>query len=514
MSGGYPLTGIDPADPVPGIIRELRFAQGASSGVGTSRTVVLYGNKTSGGTATVDTITETISSYDDAVTLAGARSELMQMYRCFVAVDPNADIKFGVISENGSGTAASATLTFVNAATGSSTVKVTCIGETIEIGVENGDSISTIATNVSNKINAQTNWPVTASPSSGVVTITSANVGVRATQHLTALLGSFTKDVTTTITKSSVTAGTGADDNTNVLAAAAAGTYYYHVGPYDVPAATSTFSATDSDVGEHATYIATQALPANGKEQVLIFSGTTKTHAQADTYAGAHNKARSFYFPCPGNDWSAAMIAAHVAAVIRSKQIGHPGANLTDYGKSPNDIFSVPVPYTKSNIPSVTQARAHLQNGCSVISWTTQGQPYIMRHITTYCGGGTAGTTPNYRLREGHIVSVVDYFWAWVFTRYFSQKQPFVAADPKEGEVPKQGVTYPSTVTSLVIKTMRDALDFPGGPLLDPGSIDVMTKSVNTKLLTEGGISCKAQVVSVLHNNKGQFVIEEISDQQ
>lgn len=511
MSGGYPLTGIDPADPVPGIIREIRFAQGASSGVSTTRTVLLYGNKTSGGTATADAITDPVSSYDDAVTLVGERSELMQMYRCLVAVDPGAEVRFAVIGENGSGTAASATLTFVNAATGSSTLKVTVIGETVEVGIENGDAIGTIASNVATKINSQAHWPVTASAALGVVTITSANVGVRPTQHLTALRASFTKDVTTTVTKSAVTAGTGADDNTTVLAAAAVGTYYYQVGPYDVPAATSTFSATDSDVGEHATYIATQALPANGKEQILIWSGTTKTHAQADTYAAAHNKARCFYFPCPGNDWSAAMIAAHVTGVIRSKQIGHPGANLTDYGKSPNDIFSVPVPYTKSNIPSVTQARAHLKNGCSVISWTTQGAPYIMRHITTYC---LNGSNPDYRLREGHIVSVADYFWAWVFTRYFSQRQPFVAADPAEGELPKQGVTYPSTVTSLVVKTMRDALDFPGGPLLDPGSIDTMTKSVNTKLLTEGGISCKAQIVSVLHNNKGQFVIEEISDQQ
>lgn len=509
MAGGFPLTGIDPADPIPGITREILFAQGASSSVGTARDILLFGNKTSGGTETVETINEPISGLDDAVLRFGARSELVGMYRKSVAVNPNATYYAVAIAENGSGTAASCTLTFVNAATDASTLKITVHGETVEVGVESGDAIGTIATNVATKINAQPYWQCTASAALGVVTITASQVGPRGGQALTALRASFTKAVTTTVTKSAVTAGTGADDNTNALAAAANGTYYYHVGPYDLTG--TSFSATDNGMGEHITQITTHALPAYGKEQYLICSTTTLTHAQQDTAGAAYNKVRLGWFPCYLNDWTAAMIAAHVAGVISSKTAAHPGANLTDYGKGANDVFSVPVPYTKANIPSQTQIRAHLNNGVSVISWTTTGTPYIVRQINNYCKNGS---DYDYRAREGHIVSVADYFWQWVRTRYASQKQPFVAADPAEGETPRQGITYPSAITSLVRKTMDDAADFVGGPLLDTGRLDEMKASVVTKLLTDGGTSCRAQIVAVLHNNKGQFKVEEISDQQ
>src|SRR4051812_28781242 len=116
---GFPLTGIDPLDPSPGTVREIRFLQGATSGSGSSRDVLLMGNCTSGST-TVDnagnalnTLSDPISDEADMVTRYGLRSELVAMYRSYIKVDPNATIYTIAIPEGTSATASVATITFV-----------------------------------------------------------------------------------------------------------------------------------------------------------------------------------------------------------------------------------------------------------------------------------------------------------------------------------------------------------------------------------------------------------------
>jgi len=92
MATGYQMTGVDPNDPIPGIIREILFAQGQGSGSSQNRFVLLYGNKTSAGTETTNTIGDPIQSRDDIITRAGPRSELRWMYEAYVSVDPDATI--------------------------------------------------------------------------------------------------------------------------------------------------------------------------------------------------------------------------------------------------------------------------------------------------------------------------------------------------------------------------------------------------------------------------------------
>lgn len=508
MAAGFPLTGVDPSDPIPGIQREIRFAQGDAIGTGNSRSVLLFGNKTSGGSETENTLGDPINGLQDCINRFGQRSEVTLMYRNYNRVDPEATIHAIAIPENGSAAAATCTLTFVNAATATGTVELSWGGETVSVSIENGDAIATIAAAVSAKINEQTHWPFTASPSSGVVTITAANGGVRPTQYLNALRGRIVvpsgATITTTIAKSAVTAGTGADDNTSALAAAAYGDFFYHVGPYDLGASPS---ATDNGPGEHAAFITAQALPAVGKSLMLIMGSTTATHSQADTGASTMNNALVQVWPTPNNDWAACMVAAHMAAVTRVKQIANPAANLTDYGKSGADLFFVPRPYTKSDAGSTTQIRAHLNNGCSVIGWTDLGRGYVVRQVNSYC---KLGSNYDYRCREGHIPSAIFAFWEAVASKYLAQKQPIVSEDPVNGETPKEGTTYPSDVRALVSQVMDDMVNFPGHPVLDPGVLAKMKQTINVVALANG-ISCRARPIAARHNLKGQFLLEESS---
>ncbi len=503
ISTGFPLTGVDPSDPIPGIIRELKFAQGDGSGIGKARDVCLFGNKTTAGSETADTLGTAIIGLSDCIDRFGARSELTLMYRKYVEVDRNATIYAIPIAENGSGAASTCTITIVNTATGSGVVKITVLGETVEVGVQTGDLIATIASAIAAKINSQAHWPVTASPSSGVVTVTSANVGVRSVHHLNRLRATITAGIASTCTKSAVSAGTGADDNTNALAAAAASEFFYHVGPYDV----ATASATDNSLGEHAAHITSEVQPSVGKDSTLVFS-TGGTQAQSTTVATTLNNALCFDFRAEDNDWSPAMIAAHCAAAKRALEIAHPGYGfMAGYGLGDGEILNIPDPYDKTDRPTTTEIRADLNNGVSAIAFTPAGKAYIVWCVTTR---SVNGSDKDYRVRSGHIPSCIFYFWSQVKAAHMTTKQKFVAAEPGQGQKPLAGVTYPSAVKKTIAQKMEDAIAFPGGPYLDPSFLDSMKEDIQVLELA-AGTSARAKPRAVRPNLKSSFLIEESS---
>jgi phage tail sheath gpL-like len=502
MPSAFPLVGIDPSDPVPGIRREIKFAQGDNSGSAPSLNVVIFGNKTSAGSETADTLGVPIVGLQDCIDRFGARSEVTLEYRCFTAIDKDAEISAVAILENVSGTASSCTVTFVGTASGAGTVKITVIGETVEVGVESGDIVDTIASALAVKINSQPHWPLTASAASGVVTVTSANVGPRSAHHLNQLRATITSGITTTCTKSAVTAGTGADDNTLALAAIDTSEFGLHIGPYST---TSSTTATDNGMGEHSTKITTDFLPATGKAQML-FCGHTGTQATATTVATSLNSVRAFLWHAEDNDWSPAMIAAHCAAAVRSKRIGDAGANMVDYGKGATDVFSIPDPFDKTDRPTKTEVRADLNNGVCSINFTNSGRAFIVRDVTTY---SVNGSSKDYRARSGHIPFCADRFWSDLGGRYAAQRQPKTADEPGEGQKPLQGFTYPSAVKKMAAQALEDACSG-SAVYLDPGALDTMKASIEC-VGTNDGISLRVKPRAVKHNNKAGFLIEESS---
>ncbi len=507
MSGGFPLQGYDPNNPTPGQVREIRFAQGALSGGSSNRPVVMFCNKVSAGSETVNTLGDPIADQDDCVARFGYRSEGLLMYRSYTTVDPGATVYMVAVPE-GTG-ASSFTWTFVNSATDTTTLKIMCIGETVQVPVASGDSISTIASAVSAAINAQIFWPVTASPSSGVVTVTASNVGTRGDSVTTFMRASFVKNVTTTVTKSAITPGTTDDDQTTAIGLLANVDLYYQINPKGTIGAAT---ATDNGLGEHIAQVITNAWPVNGKDAQVHF-GFCGTQAQATTVAvsAGVNSSLAHMWHAKNSDWTPAMIAAHCCAVKRSKEVGHAGANLTDYGKRDGEIFRIPAPFASTDRLTPTEVSADLNNGVSPIGFTRQGQAFVIRSITTR---SLTGTVQDYRVREGHIPSAIHKFWSDLSARYFSVAQPFVAADPKATEKPIQGVTYPSSVKSLVSKLIDDSIDgTPGGPLLDPTFRDDMKNTIQVLLTSTagGGISCKACPVAVKHLNSAAFLLLESS---
>jgi hypothetical protein len=321
---------------------------------------------------------------------------------------------------------------------------------------------------------------------------------------------------TTTVTKGNVVAGTTPDDGANAFAQAIMGDQYYWVAPWSHTSATATPASDDGQNGEAMLNITTQAMPANGKEKTLIF-GASETVALTTAFADDSdmNNMRGFCFHAEDNDWPPCWIAAHLAAVVRSNQIAHPSANITGYGPSTSSVFLVADPFDKADRPTDTEIRTMLNAGVSPIAFSENGSPYLVRHITTrsyFTEGGTDIT--DYRGREGHITSAIDFAWSIIKQRWNEQKQDFVADDPKDGQKPMPNTTTPGQVKAMIMNVIED-LAGPGplgqynGPILAPDKVDMMKASVVASKTT-GGISVQADLVAVEHLLKFAFKGSEI----
>lgn len=507
---GFPLTGVDPQDPTPGIIRDLIFAQNASGGGGSSRDVVLLGNKTSAGSETVNQLNTEVIDSNDMEARVGRRSELNWMYRAFRAIDKTAKVYFIAVTE--AGTASTFTLTVATAATDTTTAVIEWGGETMEMTINSGDAVATTTDALAAKINANLYWPFTASSDGvSVVTVTTANTGVRSVYVANPFRVTLRKAIGTTITKSAVAAGATEDDFTTAYSALnTAGTFFYQIS---AKTAVTTVTATDNGIGEHITNLASQALPNPGKGQIGIF-GLVSTQANA-TLVGVSAPANSVYavfVHAENNPWFPGMLAAHVGAVKRNLEIVDPGANLTGYTVSDTTQFLIPPPYDKTDYPTETEIRADLNNGITPITFSASGTPSIVRQITGKNWTNSA-STKDYRAREGHIPSVVLYVWEVIRSRYSASKQSRVAADPLRGEKPLPGTTTPGSVKSLIQNVINDFTTGNvnnAGPLLDPSVKQAMLDSVDVRLLADG-ISAHVDLVAVRHNNKAQYQIAETS---
>lgn len=511
----YPLTGIDPSDPTPGIFRELKFNQGEAGGQTKPRKVVILAHKNpSTGTTSVDGLGDAlntprlITGEQDVIDRAGYHCEALLLYRTFRSVNTSTDV-YMVFLDDGS-TTPTVDFTFATNSNAATALEIDFLGEKRYVAIATGDTPTTVAAAAATEINAQLHWPITASSSLGVLTWDVASDGLRMSHYAQKPRMRFTKPTAMTVTKGAVTDGTADEDQTTAISNLAAEEIYYHVNPNDV----ITASATDNGIGEHAAMIDAQALPANGKGQVLCFGvvfDMTNTAgasiADATAVCQAVNSPLCFGAWAENNDISAGMLATIFAAVLSFREISDKAAKLADYGPGGSGgALPIPAPYAKTDIPTATEIKTALNTGVTPISFNAAGQPYIVWHVTTK---SLTNAVADYRARPGHLPSVVHDFWDTVGTRYTLEKQDRVADNPGENEKPLPGFTYPRDVAAILRKTIDDKID---GALatLDPSERQTMKDSIDVGLLN-AGFSSRVQIKAVRHNLKGWFLVEETS---
>ena len=489
----FPLTNVDPLNPTPGYLREIRYAQGASGGSVEGREAVILCSKTSSGTGSVHTLYGPISDRSDVIDKFGYHSEGLLLFDTFRAANKTTPLY--LIATSVAGSAPTRNFAFSGgSATANTSIRIRHLGEIVEVGVAQGDSVATQTAAVAAAINNKLTWVFSATDNASAVLLTASTSGLRFDHYLTYTRMDYSKSAGTTITPGSVSSGTTDDDQTDSLAALDTKEIYYQINP---KTATGAVTSTDNGLGEHKAQITVNAEPLTGNDQVLIF-GAVSTNANAASVANSVNSPISFCVWAENNDFSPGMLAARYGAVKAAKESVHPAANLTDYGLKPEDSLNIPAPYADTDRATDTEIVVALNNGVTPIRFTANGQSYICRDVTTY---SKLGSAKDYRCREGHIPSCMAAYSQMVKSSWLQQAQDFVADDPVEGEKPKQNTSYPRDFKAVMAKAVDDMVNYPGGPVLDPLFQQEMKDTIEVDRLTDG-LSGRCFPVAVKHNNR------------
>ena len=173
-----PVTGYPSSWRAPFVAMELLLGQGPSSASAGPREACYCAAMTSAGTWTAGTLYP-VTNEQDVITGAGVGSMAHRMARFHLNKNPRGKLYIlpYAATSGGSPVAAAGTITYVGTPTATGQTQVYVCGELITQNFTTSDTITTIAANVRDKVNAKVWLPVTATASAGVVTLTAKIAG-------------------------------------------------------------------------------------------------------------------------------------------------------------------------------------------------------------------------------------------------------------------------------------------------------------------------------------------------
>lgn len=402
------VTGLAANDPVPGVYNEILFGQGPAAGDASERRILLMGNKTSAGSATLDSVvygptsTVPLSGEAEAIALFGPGSELHRMYRRAIRRYPDASLWAIAVTES-AGNNATLEITIATTATGNGTHRLYVADEYVETGFVTGDTVTNIAAAIVANVNAMTHWPVTAANVSGVITLTAKQKGPRGNLLRGQAMITGGVGTTTTVTSDTpFTGGTTADSNATALATVLPYKFYR--------IATSAHDATQ--VGAVLSQVNTQAAPVTGILQ-NVFAGSVDTIGNATTFATTLNGVRAETLwhrdsPIPPSE-----LAAHLVAVVAKYEDSgdgrNPRCNFAGFGNDANTQadWDIPASRVATSAPTRANIKAALNNGLSPVGVNPNGSTYLVNRVTTR---SLSGSVADYRARDPHKRTICDFF--------------------------------------------------------------------------------------------------------
>lgn len=495
-----PPTGYDPNSPAPFFGVAVRLGVGGRA-VAAARKILVLGNflaaavarstitasdgssnvfaSVLAGTAVVATPVA-VASADDADTLFGQGSECALMCRAIFAQRASADITVCPVAEGSTPTAAAATLVFTNNAGTAGVARLVISGQQVpEVAIAAGATPTHVAADIAIAINRMGNLPCIASVSTGTLTITAKQAGVRGNSlgieiALTTTTTSMTLNGgsgSTTIQRGRFTGGLVADVFTNALAAVATGEYFIAAACEDT-----------TNVGLVKTHLATYAGIAERKRQqavVAIKSQTAASYishsvATAVTFGQAINATRvqvCFQRDLGGgavDPWtpSTGEIAASVAAarLYGDGVIGNGGTVRGEIAYPAQNLDGVQLGGVKSQrIAScaflATEITQLLNAGITPLapSIANPGNSQVVKSITSYCLDANGSLTRAVHDTSCPTVSdhVADLIENAVIADYPNKN---IAPDPATPMAPPTAdVIYPSMVRATIVRELRQA---------------------------------------------------------
>lgn len=453
------LTGLAANDPVPGDYIEVAFAQGEPSLGTATYAAMLLGNMLSTGSATSGTViygaSNGLQSEADAITLFGRGSELHRMVKWFLKVNKTTPF-YAVAIADPAGTAATRTMVVATTASANGNLRIFMGSEYVDTAITSGDVAGTIATNAVTNFNsaALTNgWPCTAA----VATTTSIVVTARQTGprgNWQRIGNEITAGIGTTVTNGAqafLASGATADSNTSALATILPYRYYYIVS-----AAGADLGGDATQLGVLVTAVNSQATPTTGIRQRII-TASNDTLANATTLATGVNAARAGVALLTQSDVEPPVLAAYVSGIVSLFEAPFPPrCCFTKFGQDPltSAYWSVPAPRSGA-APTRANLASALNNGISIIGVNANKSTYLVDLITSR---SLSGSTPDYRIRDWHKVTVCDRYADDLSTKFALQfAGKLLADDPATGaRVPGNTVVTPRVVKAAINKLTRD----------------------------------------------------------
>lgn len=453
------LTGLAANDPLPGHYFEVAFAQGEPSLGTTTYAAMLLANMLSTGSATSGTViygpNNGLQSENDAITLFGRGSEMHRMYKFWLKGNKNTPV-YAVAIADPAGTAATKDMVVTVTATGNGNLRIFVCGEFVDTAITSGDTIGTVTTNAVTNINsaALTNgWPLTAA----VVTTST----IRFTARQTGLRGNWirignqiTAGIGTAVSNGAfgfLASGATADSNTTALATILPYRYYYIVS-----AAGSDLGGDATQAGALLTQVGTQAAPTVGIRQ-RVFFGSNDSLANVTTLATGFNNARADVVHLKDGDWEPQCLNAFLAGVVATFEAPFPmRCNFAGFGNDAltSAYWSVPAPLNGA-APTRANLVSALNNGISPIGVNANKSTYLVNLVTTR---SLSGSTPDYRIRDHHKVTICDRFTDDLQTKFTLNFAGKLIGDdpPAGGRTPGPNVITPKVVRFSVEKLVRE----------------------------------------------------------
>jgi phage tail sheath gpL-like len=450
--------GLTTNEPLPGVYLETNFAQGPAVGSGLTRGLLVIANRSSIGTAALDSTIYgpdtpvPLQTEPQMIALGGPGSEAHRMFRRIANVtggQSGPPVYWLFVTES-AGAKATGTITIAGTATGNATHRLWVGDEFVDTGIYVGDTPTVIAAAIAENVNAKLHWAVTAANVAGVLTITAKQNGLRGNwiRFQAAIFAPVSPTTTTTATTDGFMAGGTTSDSNAAALAIILGRWFYQI----VSAAEDA-----TQVGALVSQIATQAMALNGLRQRLFF-GSVDTPANAITIAVGVNAPRVEMIHHEKNPFTPAELAANNAIVYALEEASELGfrTNFIGYGNTAKTqpYWKVPASRVQSAWPSPATQRSLLQNGITPIAVNSTGSTYIVDRFDTR---SLNGATPDPRIREAHKVTITDRFCDGLNARLVAAGDgKVIGDDPPNNGIPGPNMMTPRMVRLLVFQTIDD----------------------------------------------------------
>jgi phage tail sheath gpL-like len=448
--------GVTGSSKTPAARSEVLYAQ-SSSGIGDrQRFLLLVGSKSSA-SALTDYAIDDINSVDEAIGLVGAGSELAGMIE-IAGKRPGLSAKYCAVPENAAGTQATITITIGGSWTKAGSCDVWIDEYLIQVPFLVGGTVTTTAVLAKNDINSRYNIFCVATNSSGVLTLTVNNKGIRGNDHFVyldkrRLPAGATVVATggTALTTGAVPFSGGAGTDASILATLLAAT----VGTkYDYTAWADNSTANVDDIAAQATSKA-GAFGAGTENPIFGFADTESASATI-TDTTINNVF------CQGVWMYGRVHPSKLAAAMGALRAVTEAAPVTDLG-NPNarydnvQLLGIPPHFKQEFSPSTTVTDDALNRGLTPII-TRGNAACVCRSITTRCKDAATGYPDYSVLDTGAAVTpqrIREEFDNWWLTEH-SVANPYCGPDAPSGDLPPPGKSTPKLVITRQTARLKE----------------------------------------------------------